>query len=207
MTDIIFDARTESQKEGIPQVPEREVCAYIESQFERLGSRIEWYKQVRMLCWTHTLKDEPARLRIDYVVRIDGGLPLGIEAKASLNHPADLGRGLLQCVQYAFGLIASATPERIAPELVNLPLQAVFLWAETDLMPQTVVNHREMAHRLFGPANVGFAAMENRGLELRLCAEKFWNEWSGYHGGGIVTNKVYRSGNGTFSPTKSISAP
>ncbi len=204
MVALTFDARTDAQKEDIPQIPESEVCAYIEGELSRLGDRVVWYKQVGMTCWTHSLKASSNRLRIDYVAAIDGGDPLGIEVKANLPHPADLGRALLQCAQYAHGVIAAATSDRIMPQWVGRPLKAVFLWADNDLMPSRVVDHKMMAHRLFGPANVGFASADDDGLKLDLCAERFWSEDRGYHGGAIVTGKVFRSGNGSFNPAMQV---
>ena len=176
--------------------PEAAVCAKLEAYLDRMGERVVLYRQVRMLCFTHANRVRPANLRIDYVARIDDGPIVGIEVKAAITEAADLGRALFQCSQYAAGVIGSATCDRIAPNLVGQPLAAVLLYTDVKGMTDYVKRHGWAAHRLYGPANVGFLFNVSRGLEMRLCGERYWTEWSGWHQGMI--SKGYRSGNGTF---------
>ena len=179
-------------------MPETGVAALLEAEFARLGPRFTWYPQVDMLCWTHSLKGSADRLRIDYVAQIDNGAIIGIEAKAAPQHPRDFGRALFPCSQYAHGYIAPATVDRVPPGWIGKPLTAVFLWSKWNEMPPHLASHGQAAHRLYGPANVGFMFRTTRRLEMRLCGERFWCELYGFHKGQIVEGKVHRSGNGTF---------
>jgi hypothetical protein len=61
----------------------------------------------------------------------------------------------------------------------------------------SMLQHAHSAHRLYGPANVGFVFRTKRRLELRLCAERYWCEIHGLNNGSIA-NKNHRSGNGDF---------
>lgn len=171
----------------------------LERRLSALGDRVEWRKEVWLLCWTHSLREQADRLRVDYVIQIDGDARLlGIEVKAAPDKAADFGRAMLQCVQYSFGAVAPATEDRIPRKWIGRPLSAVFLRTDTKALRAYVGDHARASHRLFGPANVGHLFVVSRGLEMRLCGERFWTEWSGFHQG--LLNKSARRGNGSWHP-------
>lgn len=175
---------------------EAELSAALKEDLARLGSRCVWVEEVWMLCWTHSVRAQADRLRIDYVIELDGRL-LGIEVKAPPGKMADLGRDLLQCAQYAAGKIAANRAD-VPQSWIGRPLEAVFLKTKTTGAHDQMMQHFRAAHRLYGPANVGFLTKEHhKGLTFLLCAERFWTERYGYHQGMLVKNN--RVGNGSFS--------
>lgn len=143
------------------------------------------------------MRAQADRLRIDYVVELDGRL-LGVEVKGPPEHMSDLGRDLLQCAQYAAGKIA-ANRSDIPQSWIGRPLEAVFLKTKTTGAHDMMMQHFRSAHRLYGPANVGFVTKEHHtGLTLLLCGNRFWTERRGYNQGMLVKN--VRIGNGSFHP-------
>jgi len=176
---------------------EAEISAWLEAELTRLTeSRCVFRREVRMLCWTHSARAQADTLRIDFVAEIEGRL-IGIECKKAPSQQVDLGRYLLQSGQYANGIIGANT--HIPQQWTGRPLVAVFLRTKLTGAHEGIRNHAYCAHRLFGPANVGFLTKEKRGLCLRLSGERFWTEWSGYHQG--MLNKNARIGSGSFQPS------
>lgn len=173
---------------------EPNLCRALEADLDRLGERCLWRDQVWMLCWTHTLRGWADRLRIDYVAELDGRL-VGIEVKAPAEHAAELGRDLLQCAQYSAGKIGANRAE-VPQRWIGQALAGVFLRTKHSRQDDWMRQHTFAAHRLYGPANVGFLVKEERGLCLRLSGERFWTEWSGWNQGRLTTNA--RVGNGRF---------
>jgi len=159
---------------------EAEISADLVSELTRLGpERCVFRPEVRMLCWTHATRSKADVLRIDFVAELEGRL-IGIEVKKPPEHSSDLGRYLLQSAQYAAGVIAANVAD-VPQHWIGKPLVAVFLRTKLTGAHERLRDHAATAPRLFGPANVGFVTKERRGLCLRLCAERFWTEWSGYH--------------------------
>lgn len=148
-----------------------------------------------MLCWTHSSRAKPDSLRIDFIIELEGRL-LGVEVKRPPEHSSDLGRYLVQSAQYAVGVIGANTAD-IPQSWIGRPIEAVFIRTKLTGAHQRLREHAYAAHRLFGPANVGFLTIERRGICLRLCAERFWTEWRGYHQG--MLTKVSRVGSGQFT--------
>jgi len=174
---------------------EKELSAELRATLDRLGSRCVYHTEVGVACWTHGLRKQADRLRIDYALELDGRL-LGIEVKAPPDKCADLGRDLLQCAQYAAGYITSNRAE-VPQSWIGRPFEAVFLCTRAGDADDMLLDHFRSSHRLFGPSNVGLVMRERRGLCLRLCAARFWTEWSGYHQG--MLRKGIRVGNSTVS--------
>lgn len=174
---------------------ERDLVARLHAELDRLGQRCVWRQEVWMLCHTHAARKGMERLRIDVVADLDGRL-IGIEAKAPPQQAVEIGRALLQCAQYAAGIIAPANRDGLPRAWIEQPLTAVFLLQNQVRQDDFMARHRDAAHRLFGPANVGFLVRERYGLCLRLSAERFWTERRGYHQG--MLTKLSRGGSGTF---------
>ena len=176
---------------------EAELRQKLDAQLDRIAAqgRCKYVREVWMLCWTHSMREQADRLRIDYVVNLEGRL-IGIEAKIMAGQPADLGRHLAQCAQYAAGKIAANRAD-VPQSWIGKPLDAVFLCTNSkDHRAPHIGDHYHASHRLFGPLNVGYVASEPRkGLVLRLAAERFWTEERGYHAG--MMNKGVRVGNST----------
>lgn len=173
---------------------ESSISAALRGQLDGLGDRCIWREEVWMLCWTHSLRRQADRLRIDYVAELDGRL-IGIETKAPPEHAVDIGRYLLQCAQYASGIVAPNRQE-VPQRWIGKPLAGVFLRTKLYRKDEWIMEHLRAAPRLYGPANVGFLTREKRGLCLRLSGERFWTEWRGWHQG--MLNKASRVGNGSF---------
>ena len=173
---------------------EAEISAQLCADLARLADRCIFRPEVWMLCWTHTIRGQPDRLRIDFVAELDGRL-IGIEAKAPAQHAAELGRDLLQCAQYAAGKIGANRSE-VPNTWIGKSLAGVFLRTRVSRHDEWMEKHAFAAHRLYGPANVGFLVRERRGLCLRLCGERWWTEWSGWNQGRLTTHA--RVGNGSF---------
>jgi hypothetical protein len=176
---------------------EAEISAELVADLRRLSDRCLFRSEVRMLCWTHAMKGKPDPLRIDFVMELEGRI-LGIEVKRAPTRAAELGQYLLQASQYAVGVIAANGAE-VPQKWTGRPLEAVFVRTKFTRADEYMRQHAFAAHRLFGAANVGFLTREARGLCLRLCGERFWTEWTGYHQGMLA--KVTRAGSGTFSPS------
>lgn len=175
-------------------ITEAVISETLKHDLDSLSDRCIWRSEVWMLCWTHSLREKADRLRIDFVAELDGRL-IGIEAKAPAEHAAELGRDLLQCAQYAAGKIAANRAE-VPQHWIGRPLAGVFLRTKCSRTDDWMWRHTHSAHRLYGPANVGFLVREPRGLCLRLCGERFWTEWSGWHQG--MLKKASRVGNSQF---------
>lgn len=173
---------------------ERDLVTQLHATLDRLGDRCVWRAEVWMHCWTHALRGSADRLRIDIVAELDGRL-LGFEVKAPAQQAVELGRDLLQCAQYAAGAIAPNRAE-VPRRWIGQSLTAVFLRTTANRSDDFMAAHYRCAPRIYGPANVGFAVRESRGLCLRLSGERFWTEWSGYHQG--MLTKLARVGAGTY---------
>lgn len=187
--------------EDDPRRSEAEVSARVREQLERLRrlGRCEYRAEVGLSCWVHGIRATAERLRIDYVASFDGAPLVGIEIKRCPEKARDLGRALVQCAQYAAGVVAPALVSRVPPAWVGRPLMACFLYVDQRGMRDGVLEHAKAAPRLFGPANVGFAYISQwQGLLLQLAAERFWSERHG--AGAMATCKVSRIGNGSFKP-------
>lgn len=171
--------------------------------------RCTWRPEVRMVCLAHASKGAPTTLRIDYVANLDGIL-VGFEVKKPPETPADLGRALVQCAQYSQGIIGVATVDRVPPTWIGQSLLATFLVSDASFTSEHVQEHGHYAHRLFGPANVGFmrrTGREPRAFELYLCAERAWSDEWGWHRG--IIGKTARSGNGRIrvADVESVTVP
>jgi hypothetical protein len=173
---------------------EAEISAELVADLHRLGDRCLFRPEVRMLCWTHARKGNPDPLRIDFIMELDGRI-LGIEVKRAPARASELGQYLLQASQYAVGVIA-ANAASVPQKWTGRPVEAVFVRTKLTRCDDFMKQHAMAAHRLFGPANVGFVTKESRGLCLRLCGERFWTQWSGYHQGMLA--KITRVGSGKF---------
>lgn len=191
-----MDDESEPDLDPRPQT-EAEISAELVADLRRLGDRCLFRPEVRMLCWTHAMKSKPDPLRIDFVAELDGRI-LGIEVKRAPTRASELGQYLLQASQYAVGVIA-ANPANVPQKWTGRPVEAVFVRTKLTRCDEFMHSHAMAAHRLFGAANVGFVTREARGLCLRLCAERFWTEWSGYHQG--MLTKITRVGSGRFIPS------
>ena len=177
---------------------EPQLKARLESVFAALEGRCIWRKEVRMLCWTHAGRVKADMLRIDYVLQLDDGPLVGVEVKAPLKRAAELGQSLFQATQYAAGMVAPSTPDRIVQSWVGKPLLAVFLYTQWGALDAYVVKHADAAQRLYGPANVGMLGLDpHHGLKLTLCADRLWSTTYGWNHGSIA-RKNPRSGNGSF---------
>ena len=174
-------------------VTEAQISTQLKLELDELGDRCVWRDEVWMVCWTHRIRDQADRLRIDFVAELDGRL-IGIEAKAPAEHASDLGRHLLQCAQYAAGLIAANRSE-VPQHWIGKPLSAVFLRTKVGRRDEWMEKHTFAARRLYGPANVGFLLREPRGLCLTLSGERWWTQWSGWNQGRLTTHA--RVGNGS----------
>lgn len=171
---------------------EAEVKLALESDLDRMADRCVWRSEVWMLCWTHSLRTAPDRLRIDYVVELDQRL-IGIEAKAPATHASDIGRDMLQCAQYSAGKIGVNRAE-IPNRWIGQPLAGVFLRTKVERRDEYMLKHYEASHRLYGPANVGYVAKErHKGVVLWMCGNRFWSERYGYNQG--MLTKLHRVGN------------
>lgn len=174
---------------------EDQIKSELEAHLEKLNDigRCDWRKEVRMLCWIQASRSTPSTLRIDYVAKIDGVL-VGFEAKKPPERAADLGKDLVQCAQYAHGVIAAATIDRVHPEWVGQSLLGVFLVSDARYCSDYVQQHGVHAHRLFGPANVGFWSRRFDCFELHLCADRVWSKDWGWNRGIIGRNHRIGSG-------------
>jgi hypothetical protein len=180
---------------------EAEVSARLRARLDllRKQGRCEYRAEVGLSCWVHGIRNQAERLRIDYVASFDGGPLVGLEVKRCPAKAADLGRALVQCAQYAAGVVAPALVSRVPAAWVGQPLKACFLYVDQHGMSDFVLDHARAAPRLFGPANVGFAYISRwQGFLLQLAAERFWSER--YGSGAMATNKLFRRGNGSFRP-------
>ena len=171
------------------------------------AGRCEWSKEIRMVCFTHAARAAGEVLRIDYVAMIDGIL-VGFEVKRAPDRPAEIGQFCYQASQYACGVIGANASHKGVDKWTGKPLFAVFVvtrsWDRSGWNRPTINTlqyldaHLEAAHRLWGPANVGFLTWECRypeAFELHLCADRVWSfEW-GWHRG--MVEKGSRSGNGS----------
>lgn len=175
--------------------PEADITAQFEADMARLGNRVILRPQVRMRCWTHAGRVGADTLQIDFVGELEGRL-LGFEMKRAPDRCAVLGGYLAQASQYAAGIIGANAADRVPQAWIGKPLVAVFVRTKMTDANQHLLDHARASHRLFGPLNVGFVVRERRGICLRLCAERFWTEWSGYHG--AFENKLSRVGSGVF---------
>lgn len=180
--------------ETIP-ITEAQISAQLKQDLNRLGDRCVWRDEVWMICWTHSLREQADRLRIDFVAELDGRL-IGIETKAPAEHASDLGRHLVQCSQYAAGKIAANRAE-VPQHWIGKGLAAVFLRTKVGRRDEWMEKHTFAARRLYGPANVGFLLRDDpRGLCLTLSGERWWTEWRGWNQGRLTTHA--RVGNGSF---------
>lgn len=176
------------------RISEADIARDLKHELDRLGDRCVWRSEVWMLCWTHSTRKQADRLRIDFVVELEGRL-IGIETKAPAKQAVELGRHLLQCAQYSAGVIA-ANRSDVPQRWIGKPLAGVFLRTRLQRNDAFMERHALSAHRLYGPANVGFFTVEERGICLRLSGERFWTEWSGWHQG--MLTKTSRIGSGQF---------
>lgn len=178
---------------------EREFCGRFEVHLNRLkdAGRCEWTSQVRMLHWRHARDEVRAIVRIDYVVRLDMGPLIGIEAKVIPQKAADLGRYLKQCSDYADSVVAGHA--RTPQAWVGKPLRHVFLAIDPSGSTDFVGQHYSTATRLMGPFNVGFIRRRSDGLQFYITDEmNWWCEAWGYSQRAKTTNINRRIGNGSF---------
>lgn len=181
--------------------PESEVSKSLVQHLDRLSDegRCVFYSEVWLNAWTHALKPNADRLRIDFVAQFDSGPPVGIEVKRRPEQPVELGKALHQCSQYAQGVIATQAADRVAPSWLGQPLKAVFLRVEQDGMRETIRQHAAAAVRLYGPANVGFAYVtQSNGLNLNIGGDRWWCERYGYRANAM--DRTHRVGNGNWKP-------
>lgn len=184
-----------------PSAPETELSAALRAHLERLAleGRCVFRPEVWLGVWTHSLKGQMDRLRIDYVAQMDGGPLIGLEVKRRPEQPSDLGRALVQCSQYATAIIAPQLAERIEPAWLGQPLKAVFLRVDQRGMREHIWQHAAAAVRLYGPANVGFAYVtQHNGLNLNIGGDRWWCERWGYRANAM--DRTARVGNGNWKP-------
>jgi hypothetical protein len=169
----------------IPRAPragnEAEMCERLERHFERLAAdgRCIWQGQVRMRlpAFPGDLPSQVRHGRIDYVVQLDGGFAIGVEAKLMAGRMATLGDHLRQCHDYTRGVVAP----QVLPEGVpwmGKPLFAVFLACEIPAeYPTRPRDWRSVAVRLMSSFRVGFLSNHRwQGLHLSLGGERWWSE-------------------------------
>ena len=181
--------------------PEAAISSHLRQHLERLATlgRCVWRAEVRLLAWTHASKSRPDVLRLDFIAQFDAGPLVGIEVKRRLDRPAELGRALTQCAQYASAQVAAAQAQRVPAEWISQPLAGVFLRLDSRNLSADVAAHAAAATRLFGPAGVGFASVTKwDGLRLDICAGRWWSERDGYRADALA--RKFRVGNGSFRP-------
>lgn len=185
----------------VSAAPEADVSAALREHLDRLTSegRCIYRPEVWLGVWTHALRGQMDRLRIDYVMSLDGGPLIGIEVKRRPDSEADLGRHMRQCSQYAAGIIAVQAADRIVPAWLGQPLMAVFLRVDQRGMDEAVQQSAKAAVRLFGPSNVGFAYVTKRnGVNLNIGGDRWWCERYGYRANAM--DRTVRIGNGNWKP-------
>ena len=109
---------------------EAQISAELVGELTKLGERCTFRPEVRMVCWTHSLRAKADILRIDFVAELDGRL-LGIEVKKPPEHSRDLGLYMVQSAQYAAGVIGANVAD-VPQEWIGRPLEAVFIRTEAD---------------------------------------------------------------------------
>jgi hypothetical protein len=163
------------------------MCARLERHLARLAEagRCIWQKEVWMrlpaLPGDRTINER--RGRIDYVVALDGGWPIGIEAKVGVFRTAQFGDQLRQCHDYTRGVISPQVLPRDALQWQHRPIYAVFLACEMPVKPLgSPPDAAYYARRLMSPFRVGFVTNHRwQGLHLSLgCENRWWSERDGY---------------------------
>lgn len=188
-----------------PRGNEAELCARLEKHFARLAEagRCVWQKEVWMrlpaLPGDRTINER--RGRIDYVVSLDGGWPIGVEAKVGVFRTAQFGDQLRQCHDYTRGVIRSQVLPRELLKWQHHELYAVFLACEMPVKPMgSPPDAAYYARRIMSPFRVGFITNHRRqGLHLSLGGEERW--WSEAHGYRTdAFNRTHKLGSGKRPP-------
>lgn len=155
-----------------------------------LDNGIDIFKEITMTCRPHMSLPAMSLFRIDYVAIISEEL-IGIEVKPSPKKMRDLGSYFSQALQYGSGIITNH------PKWKGRSLQKVFIYTPLDRDNSILIwRHYASAQRLFGPSNVGFIMLSNRGLVFRLSAENYWQEAYPTRMHASLKNKTYPFGSG-----------
>lgn len=157
------------------------VKARLEARFSALAleDRCAFAREVWLLTWGHIAKGAK-RVRADFVVSLDGGPLLAVECKGTITHMVELGDAMRQAGDYARAQVA---PQLVGPGIppVGAPIRWAALAFNYASMSEPVSRHEEAAHRLFGPANVGFLRMDRwQGLKFVLGSNRYWSEAHGW---------------------------
>jgi hypothetical protein len=155
----------------------------------RDAGRCQFGQEIRVLSWGHIGHGQKT-IRPDFVVSFDDSPLIAIEVKGCLEKVADLGRALSQCDDYARARVGANDATILPPNWIGRPIWGAALafhpkGSGPDVQAAVLVEEetgkaRGAAHRLFGPRNVGFLAVEDRGLCLRVGGERWWREWAGW---------------------------
>lgn len=160
---------------------EDQIKARLEARFTALAAedRCTYAREVWLLTWGHIAKGAK-RVRADFVVCLDGGPLLAVECKGTIARMVDLGDALRQAGDYSRAQVA---PQLVGPGIppVGAPIRWAALAFNYGSMSEPVQRHEEAAHRLFGPANVGFLRVDKwQGLKFVLGADRYWSEAHGW---------------------------
>lgn len=160
---------------------EDRIVARLELRFAALRDegRCVYAREVRVLTWGHIAKG-PQTGRADFVLSLDDSPLIAVECKGRMEQPAELGRALSQCDDYARAQIGVNDLARVPREWSGRPIWGAALAFDAAGSRESVQAHALSAHRIVGPRNVGFLEREDRGLCLRYGGERYWSEWSGW---------------------------
>lgn len=139
--------------------------------------RCAFADEVWLLTWGHIAKGAK-RVRADFVVSLDGGPLLAVECKGAIGRAAELGDALRQTGDYARAQVAPQVIRVGLPQSwIGAPIRWAALAFKYDATREWVEQHEKAAHRLFGPANVGFMRVDKwQGLKFVLGGDRYWSE-------------------------------
>lgn len=136
-------------------------------------------REVRVLTWGH-IERGAQTVRPDMVVSLDDGPLCAIEVKGRLEKPADLGRALSQCDDYARSRVAANDAAKVPVSWMGRPVWGAFLAFDLPGSEEAVRQHAAMAPRIVGPRNVGLLSSDHCGLTLHMGGERYWSEARGW---------------------------
>lgn len=160
---------------------EARIVARLVARFTALrdAGRCAFAQEVRVLSWGHIALGAKT-IRPDFIVSMDESPLIAVEVKGAMEQPAELGRALGQCDDYARARMGANDVSKVPQSWIGRPIWAAALAFHFEGSSDGVRAHADMAHRIVGPRNVGFLAREARGLCLRLGGERYWSEWNGW---------------------------
>lgn len=159
----------------------------------RHSGRCGFAKEVWLLTWGH-IAAGAQRVRSDFVVSLDDAPLLAVEVKGIMEQPADLGRALSQCDDYARAQVAMNDAAKLPVGWIGRPIWGAALAFDLPRSRETVQQHADAAQRIIGPRKVGFLAREDRGLCLRIGGERWWSEWNGWRADAFARGSRIGSG-------------